>query len=118
MQRHRFMCAITGSIKAAWCWRAASGRYEAVRGGIAEGICGRYEGEPRKTVQSGIRGQELIHAQVTTNLSTCKTMERGSSAVELWTHNQGSLGSNPPLLLFRRLGIFVLSIDTPVHSAV
>ena len=26
--------------------------------------------------------------------------------------------SNPPLLLFRRLGIFVLSIDAPVDSAV
>ena len=26
--------------------------------------------------------------------------------------------SNPPLLTFRRLGIFVLSIDAPVDSAV
>ena len=29
-----------------------------------------------------------------------------------------SPGSNPPLLPFRRLGIFVLSIDAPVDSAV
>ena len=35
------------------------------------------------------------------------------------TRNQVSPGSNPSLLLpFRRLGIFVLSIDAPVHSAV
>ena len=34
------------------------------------------------------------------------------------TRNQVSPGSNPPLLPFRRLGIFVLSIDAPVDSAV
>ena len=34
--------------------------------------------------------------------------------VECRTRNQGS---NPPLLPFRRLGIFVLSIDAPVDSA-
>ena len=45
-------------------------------------------------------------------------MERGSSAVECQTRNEGNPGSNPPLLLFRRLGIFVLSIDAPVDSAV
>ena len=51
-------------------------------------------------------------------------LERGSSAVECRTRNQGatrnqvSPGSNPPLLPFRRLGIFVLSIDAPVESAV
>ncbi len=45
-------------------------------------------------------------------------LERGSSAVECRTHNQVSPGSNPPLLPFRRLGIFVLSIDAPVDSAV
>ena len=33
------------------------------------------------------------------------------------TRNQVSPGSNPPLLPFRRLGIFVLSIDAPVDSA-
>ena len=42
----------------------------------------------------------------------------GSSVVECRTHNQESLCSNPPLLPCRRLGIFVLSIDAPVHSAV
>ena len=42
----------------------------------------------------------------------------GSSVVECRTHNQERLCSNPPLLLCRRLGIFVLSIDAPVHSAV
>ena len=46
-------------------------------------------------------------------------VERGSSAVE-WrrTRNQVSPGSNPPLLPFQRLGIFVFSIDAPVDSAV
>ena len=45
-------------------------------------------------------------------------MERGSSVVECRTRNQVGPGSNPSLLPFRRLGIFVLSIDAPVHSAV
>ena len=45
-------------------------------------------------------------------------VERGSSAVECRTRNKVSPGSNPPLLPFRRLGIFVLSIDAPVDSAV
>ena len=40
------------------------------------------------------------------------------SAVECRTRNQVSPVSNPPLLPFRRLGIFVLSIDAPVDSAV
>ena len=42
-------------------------------------------------------------------------VERGSSMVECRTRNQVSPGSNPSLIPFRRLGIFVLS---PVHSAV
>ena len=46
------------------------------------------------------------------------TVERGSSVVECRTRNQVSPGSNPPLLPFGRLGIFLLSIDTPVDSAV
>ena len=46
------------------------------------------------------------------------TVEHGSSAVENQTCNQVSPGSNPPFLLFRRLGIFVFSIDAPVVSAV
>ena len=45
-------------------------------------------------------------------------VERGSSMVECRTRDQVNPGSNPPLLPFRRLGIFVLSIDAPVHSAV
>ena len=45
-------------------------------------------------------------------------VERGSSVVECRTRNQVSPGSNPPLLPFGRLGIFLLSIDAPVDSAV
>ena len=45
-------------------------------------------------------------------------VERGSSVVERRTRNRVSPGSNPPLVPFRRLGIFVLSIDVPVDSAV
>ena len=44
----------------------------------------------------------------------CVQVERGSSVVERRTRNQVSPGLNPPLLPFRRLGIFVLSIDAPV----
>ena len=46
------------------------------------------------------------------------SVERGSSVVECRTRNQVSPGSNPALLPCRRLGIFVLSIDAPVDSAV
>ena len=45
-------------------------------------------------------------------------VECGSSAVECRTRNQVSPGSNPHLLPFRRLGIFVLFIGAPVDSAV
>ena len=45
-------------------------------------------------------------------------VECGSSVVERRTRNQVSPGFNPPLVPFRRLGIFVLSIDAPVDSAV
>ena len=45
-------------------------------------------------------------------------MERGSSVVERRTCNQVSPDSKPALLPFQRLGIFVLSIDAPVDSAV
>ena len=38
--------------------------------------------------------------------------------VECRSRNRVSPGSNPPLVLFRRLGIFVLSIEAPVDSAV
>ena len=47
-----------------------------------------------------------------------KYIVRGSSVVERWTRNRESPGSNPPLLPFRRLGMFLLSIDAPVDSAV
>ena len=44
-------------------------------------------------------------------------MERGSSAIECRTRNQVNPGSNPPFAIsFRRLGIFVLSIDALVDS--
>ena len=43
---------------------------------------------------------------------------RASSVVECRTRNKVSPDSNPPFLQFRRLGIFVLSIDAPVDSAV
>ena len=45
-------------------------------------------------------------------------VDSGSSAVECRARNQVSPGSNHPLLPFRRLGIFVLSIDAPVESDV
>ena len=45
-------------------------------------------------------------------------VERGSSVVECRTRNRVSPGLNPPLLPFGRLGIFLLSIDAPVDSAV
>ena len=38
--------------------------------------------------------------------------------VERRTRHQVSPGSNPPLLSFRRVGIFVLSINASVDSAV
>ena len=42
------------------------------------------------------------------------TLKRGSSVVERRTRNRESPSSNPTLLPFRRLGIFVLSIVAPV----
>ena len=44
-------------------------------------------------------------------------VERGSSVVECRTRFQVSPGSNPTLVPFRRLGIFILSVDAPVDSA-
>ena len=49
--------------------------------------------------------------------AVCIIVQRGSSVVECWTRNQVSPGSNPTLLPFRKLGIFVLSIDAHVNSA-
>ena len=40
------------------------------------------------------------------NGGMCQTLERSSSVVECRTRNRESPGSNPPLLPFRRLGIF------------
>ena len=47
-------------------------------------------------------------------------VERGSSAVERRTHNQGNPGSTPILIPFRSFGICVLRSlhDAPVHSVV
>ena len=50
--------------------------------------------------------------------SSFEALERGSSLVECRTRNRVSPGSNPPLLLFRRLDIFVISIVVAVDSAV
>ena len=72
---------------------------------------------------TGTTVQCIIFFQLFTMPITCKCvdifyMERGSSVVECRTRNQVSPGSNPPLLPFGRLGIFLLSIDAPVDSAV
>ena len=50
--------------------------------------------------------------------SSSLIVEHGNSAVECRTSNQMRPGSNHPLLPFRRLGIFVFSIDALVDSAV
>ena len=58
--------------------------------------------------------------KITRVMDTLVTLatKRGSSAVECRTRNLVSPSSNPPLLPFGRLGIFRLSIDAPVDSAV
>ena len=43
-------------------------------------------------------------------------VERGSSAVECRTRNQVSPGSNPPMLPFRRLGIFLMLQLNQLHK--
>ena len=60
----------------------------------------------------------LLRSVIIGGVYICGVTERGSSEVECRTRNQVSPGSNPPLLPFRRLGVFVLSIDAPVDSAV
>ena len=62
--------------------------------------------------------KNLVDPVLPQNAATKNYVERGSSVVECRTRNQVSPGSNPALLLCRRLGIFVLSIDAPVDSAV
>ena len=51
-------------------------------------------------------------------VKSLQVVERGNSAVEWRSCSQVSPGSNPALLPFRRLGIFVLSVDALVDSAV
>ena len=68
---------------------------------------------PASSSSSSFRSNWLTNSQLVAYF-----MERGSSAEERRTRNQVSPGSNPPLVPFRRLGIFVLSIDAPVDSAV
>ena len=65
-----------------------------------------------------LRIQKIWNLNATSRSINTGTVERGSSVVECRTRNQVSLGSNPSLLPFQKLGIFVLSIDAPVHSAV
>ena len=67
--------------------------------------------------------QICLHTPLVAQLHVCRLLEsdiveRGSSVVECRTRNQVSPGSKRPLLPFRILNIFVLSIDAPVHSAV
>ena len=63
-------------------------------------------------------GSMSYYAQQDFSTRNVNNSKRGSSAVECRTRNQVSPGSNPPLVPFRRLGIFVLSINAPVDSAV
>ena len=64
-------------------------------------------------------GAQAVQATVVALATvTVAYVERGSSELESRTRNQGSSGSNPPLLPFRRLCMFVLSIDAPVDSTV
>ena len=63
-----------------------------------------------------VRVRAYMHACMLASL--IMYVERGSSAVECRTRNRESPGSNPPLLPFRRLGIFILSNNAPVNSAV
>ena len=60
-----------------------------------------------------IRSSVLYECEQNWSRRSEDQVERGSSAVECRTRNQVS-----PLLPFRRLGIFVLSIGAPVETAV
>ena len=57
-----------------------------------------------------------MNQSISDQTNTYSIFECGSSVVERWTRNQVSPGSNPALLLFRRLGIFVLSIDSALNE--
>ena len=66
----------------------------------------------RDRVSVGVR--DIVMIMVKVRVTILLNVERGSSVVERRTRNQVSPGSNPSLLPFRRLGIFVLSIDGPL----
>ena len=60
------------------------------------------------TTQDGSGESTAMAARHTGNFVINYVMESSSSAVECQTRHQGSPGSNPSLLSFRSLGIFVL----------
>ena len=72
--------------------------------------------EQRTTTTSAEAIAEVVHRRDPGAMRD--TVERGISVVERRTRNQVRPGLNPPLLPFGRLGIFLLSIDAPVDSAV
>ena len=69
-------------------------------------------------IKRGVRQGNTISPKLFTATLESLFVERGGSVVECRTRNRVSPGSNPPLLPFRRLDIFVLSIVVPVDSAV
>ena len=77
------------------------------------------EQDRRLTLNKSMYGQHK-YPELVSCWNECMeyTWSAVSSVVECRTHNRESPGSNPPLLPFRRLGIFVLFTDAPVHSAV
>ena len=97
-----------------WCLRVRTAVSRSYEGLVASS---RYD-LPVMLFMASEPGYErvIVLGQMGSNLTSF--MERSRSVVECQTCNQVSLGSNPPLLPFRRLGIFVLSIDAPVDSAV
>ena len=76
----------------------------------------KYIKEQERTLRS--RDLEKLDRIRNERIRQSMNVERGSSVIECRIRNQVSPGSNPPLLPFRRLGIFLLSIDAPVDSAV
>ena len=60
----------------------------------------------------------IVDIELMTRRFGVTIVERGSSVVECRTRNRESPDSNPSLLPFQNLGIFVLSTDAPFHSAV
>ena len=77
-----------------------------------------HRGTRKNTTAKGNNELEKLYRIRNERIRQRMKMERGSSVVECRTRNQVSPGSNPPLLPFGRLGIFLLSIDAPVDSAV